>query len=909
MPITAPDMTAMMWDIIRDPIASKLPSGDVMLHIGGDKMAPLFGIMDFIETWNTFYAKTSGYRVKVATPSEFFTKIEAEAAELPRVGYGIDTNPYNDGALLTYIETKTLARLWETQAIQAEIFGTFGRNIMNLSSMSPSADLFTGWWTNSFLYHHDTVTGTSPLDIASLFLADYRLQAQRADRILWETLRGFASEVASDTSDFSLVVFNSESVPRSEILQTQIPVDLTSLTGYSLSESFDPEQLNITIYDSKRNNSVPVDILAYHPLNTTYGYVDINFYAEVDSIGYRAFPITLEYLPIAVSENPGIQIWESADTITIWNGIYNITWDMAQGGDITGLKFHNEEQLPAGSTIGLSYADTSNDPYSAWIGGIMGQTREGIGSYSLSFAPQFTRLTIHTETLWYRFVITYLIPWNSSRIEISINYENLVENGALATVLLMNWPWSDPAATWTCGEPYGWTDHTNDRWTNNPLPATYWSAIENAQIGLALYDFGIPARDWNMDTNMVSIPLVHQNDPFPGENASDDPSVGGEKFEFYYNEIENYTARIGFEYYAPTWASARIPQAGRQFNFPLRVVGVSNHSISSPSHFTVSRATPQLPAWGSLLQVNNSNFIVGAIKPGELSNGIALRLFGYPGSDPTSTSIMLRWCDNLNTVSFPRTAYFTTALERAYSMEPADSSVSSLSSVLEYDSVQQKLTIPISDIPLRTPRTVFFPFDQDVLAPLVKWDLPVFGMMGIPLQITLHVLDRSAIQITGRYSEDAGQTWLSCPAFQIAEKSPGQWIASTKIIPHAHARLQFQFLVTDASQNLRIIGTIATTFQHNQTTYREGTYLGYNSPQVRIVWPWYIYLGLFGVIGLLGVLFWKRWKHASVEDLSQSQLVTHYFPLIALSGLFLSMFHSNGLIFDRLIHVAVGFYM
>ena len=102
-PMTSVDLVGMVRNLIEDEMADTLPSGTMMLHIGGDKAAPHTHLMDYIQSWNVFYAEKTGYRCKVATPSEFFEAIEDEASGLPSYGYGQDHNPYNESAYASYI--------------------------------------------------------------------------------------------------------------------------------------------------------------------------------------------------------------------------------------------------------------------------------------------------------------------------------------------------------------------------------------------------------------------------------------------------------------------------------------------------------------------------------------------------------------------------------------------------------------------------------------------------------------------------------------------------------------------------------------------------------------------------------------------------------------------------------------
>lgn len=867
-PLTAPDLVAMMYNIIQDPMASIFSPGKIMLHIGGDKVAPHTSLMDYIESWNAFYAHKSGWRAKVATPSEFFNDIKDEASSLPQVGFGQDLNPYNEGALLANIETKRISRLWETSANTAEIFSTLGRNILNISSIQTPVEFDSGWWLNAFFYHHDTITGTCPDEIIQCILNDYRTQKFRAQKVLDDSLSSFAKNVNFNSDNSGLVVFNSESNNRSEIIEANLAFNYSIFPEFNLG-ILNTSKINIEINDSKSNQLMPVQVISIENLTDSIGLMKVAFSATIESVGYHTFTYNFTYDKPIISYNGND--WENnSDSIIIRNGIYNITWDMTRGGDIVSLIFDGNEQIPAGGTIGFNYADTSNDLYDAPIYDILGQTKDSTATYWLEPGKLLSKIHISVPTPFYFFEITYCIRANSSLIEVSINYQNREDNGAIGNLLMANWDWDDDSATWICGAPYGWTDHTPDTFWDRPFPATYWSSLESSSKGLAVYDRGNPGRSWRPNSNQVSLMLIQQNDPYEGP-GSNDPRAAKEKREFFYDELENYTLEFAFEYFKPSWLNASVPQHGRNFNHPLYVANLYNESedfISALSPFTdlynlklvkSNHITP-LPSWGSFFQSNSSNVILTAFKPAEAENSLVFRLFSYPYPDSNTENIQLKFGENLLFENEMSDVYLVSALERSFGIDPADSSIQSIQKEFAFESIDQSITIQKEVLKERVVRTMLIPIvNSDVMAPIIKWDTNLFGMIGFPLNIQLVITESSNFTIFGIYSEDSGVTWKNLPEFGIEKISNGEYKAKTTIRPHYHGKLRVIITVIDSYGNLAQNAFLNTTYRHKNTDYGKVNLSFYNTYQIRIIWPSYLIVGFcISIIFFLWLLIHHR---------------------------------------------------
>jgi hypothetical protein len=343
---------------------------------------------------------------------------------------------------------------------------------------------------------------------------------------------------------------------------------------------------------------------------------------------------------------------------------------------------------------------------------------------------------------------------------------------------MMNWDWNDDSATWTCGAPYGWTDHTLDVAWNRPFPATFWSALESLNTGLAIYDRGIPARSWNPSSDQCSIVLLQQNDPYEGPGSTDSRAAK-EKMEFEYDELENYTLEFAFEYYSSSWANASIPQHGRNFNHPLYISIVYNPSNSLISalepyiedfnlNVALSKESNSLPNWGSFFESNSSNVILTAFKPAIANNSLVLRLFAYPYSTSEVSQIKLKFFDNMPNPIEMKDANLVSALEQEFGGNPADPSLNIIPKHFSFQSVDNTLEVPSMVLLERVVRTLAVPIEtSDVMAPVIEWNTDIFGMIGFPLNIQVLIHESSNFTIFGIYSEDAGITWKNLPSFKV----------------------------------------------------------------------------------------------------------------------------------------------
>ncbi|MHA1340490.1 MAG: hypothetical protein ACTSRZ_09705 [Promethearchaeota archaeon] len=907
-PLTAPDLIAMINYEINRPMAKQLPSGDIMLHIGGDKIRPLINLMDYIETWNAFYAEKSKYRVKVATPSEFFEKIENEANTLPHYGFGQDHNPYNEGAQLSYIETKVYSRLWETSAIMAEFFGTLGRNILNRTRIYELNELHQGWWQNCFFYHHDTLTGTSPYSIVSNFLEDYRIQAQRADFVLEKTLSAFAKEIGINSStefeesDGFLVVFNSESYNRSQIITANVPFNPNIFPEYNFG-SFNWSKIGINMKNLWNKQEVPAEIISFDSISDEdlpnyLKNATICFKADIPPAGYSTFAYNFTYDEENLVDSIApikVKLLNNSKLISVDNGVYNITWNMQKGGNIVSLLKKGIQVIPQGSSIGISYIDTTNDPYHLDMLEELDNSANYNATYNLFISALKANLEINIPMYLYNLTLNYEICLNSTSIPISLQYKFLEDQKpqeSLANILMMNFGWNDDTSTWINGQPYGWTDHTSDKDSQKEFPATFWSIIENSSLGLAIYDKGIPPRHWSPTQNRFSILLLHQNDPYDKnsptyEKLSKDPRALYERSEFYYDEIESFRLDFAFEYYEPNWSSAEIPMKARSFNYPLYVIGLNSSAIMELSEsfseikigktnfvqgFSSSQSSfleyNQLPEWGSFFESNSSNVILVALKKGDFENGIILRIFVYPYNSINASKVKISMLNNLKDISKSAGCVFdeltlVSSLEMPFENKSnnADPSIQTIPQSILSKEENNVVNFNISTEILKEHKIRTFLISQsniDVKSPQIDWKFPLFGVFGFPLEIKFYVNDSSNIRFYGEYSEDAGQTWKEIKKYSIEKafmERDGEYLIKAVIYPNLKCKLRVRIIISDAFNNTNSLGYFETTFVHKNTDYGDKSFLFPNAPQIRIIWPIsLIIIVLFSIVCLVCII-------------------------------------------------------
>jgi len=859
-PLSAADLIAMINYEIQQPMAKLLPSGNIMLHIGGDKARPLTWLMDYIQTWNSFYAEKAKYRIKVATPSEFFESIKNEAYVLPEYGFGEDNNPYNEGEYLSYIETKVYSRLWENYATIAEIFGTLGRNILNQTRINELNEINQGWWLNSFLYHHDTVTGTSPYSIASNFLEDYRIQANRANYVLSKTVSSFAKEIKIDNnlyndSDGFLVLFNSEGTKRTEILSANIILDPNKFSEYE-EGNFNWSKLGVNMTNLWTNMQVPIEIMKIDEINNSHlKNISISFLAEVPSVGYAVFAYNFTYNQLnLINSNEKIMIENTSDTITAYNGVYNITWDLKKGGNIISLFKNGYQLVRPENPIGFSYADSSNEPYDLKIYDELDNSLNHEADYNLQIGGLKSILTLNIPMELYNLSVTYEIMLNSSLIPVSISYKFLEDEkpqNCLANILMMNFGWNDNILKWINGEPYGWTDHSNDKYSKKVFPSSYWSIIENSSIGLAVYDRGILSRYLDPYKNQFSILLVHQNDPINHLNngkLSIDTRAQYEKYDFFYDEIEQFKLNLAFEYYENNWSIANVPNKARNFNHPIYIVGLNNKFLFniSTSEFYIgnniivkNHPDAKLPEWGSFFECNKSNIVFNALKKGDFENGIIFRLFTYP-YESIDENVGISFLKNLESLSITsiNKLKLVTALEKPFlnKTQNPDPSIPHIPSVINTSNFSFNISKTL--LKERIPRTFMIPIEnQDVKSPIIYWNFPIFGILGFPVQLEFKVVDSSQITFYGEYSEDSGQSWKIIKEYSIEKINENEFIIKAIINPNMKCKLRIRVIINDIFNNTNGLGYFETYFAHLNTDYSDKSYTFPNSPQIRITWP------------------------------------------------------------------------
>jgi alpha-mannosidase len=155
--------------------------------------------------------------------------------------------------------------------------------------------------------------------------------------------------------------------------------------------------------------------------------------------------------------------------------------------------------------------------------------------------------------------------------------------------------------------------HRNTTWdlAKDEVAAHKWADLSQHDFGVALLNdskYGHKIKDNVIDLNLL------RSAPYPGaELVKDEDVKPGEPHGGYTDQAE-HDFRYAIYPHAGDAITGGVPQAGYEFNLPLRLIATKPH-------------TGPKPAASSLLTLNVSNVIVEAIKQAEGDTAMVVRLY------------------------------------------------------------------------------------------------------------------------------------------------------------------------------------------------------------------------------------------------------------------------------------------
>lgn len=573
-------MKEMKTFIENAPTEYSNPSKNIMWPIGGDFVPPHPNLVQMVEQWNTLYAEEMGYKAILSTPSQFFEAFEESTNYTDLFHYEGDLNPTLSGGQTSYIELKQSQRNIEYALLSSERFAVI--NNLHGSNRYPEQQLNDLWWNDTLYQHHDTITGTSALEVAKAYPELFGQLEKSSNQLLETQLNQIAASINTSASmgNLTYVLFNSLSWDRHEVVE--IPISITQ-SGVKA----------ITVYDLSSNEKVPSQIIFHsnHSGDNSIANASLFIEASVPSLGFNCYDLQFNTsyenpLP-AWFQAPNITISDGAELFNVSSDNLNLTFSKLKGGDLISLIYKGTPILDSSKSATVNVYSSTNSIYGVDLNTILNKTANQIISNIeiLAIGPLFGQFKITNQIIGFEIQRIVTVIWNDSMIDFEINISSNYDYAAMLTQQI---PLEIQSAQIRLGTPYGSIippSYKQDLHIN--LPSMYWMTGYNSSIGLGVVDYGLISK--RIDGNSMYIDLYHNSDLI---SSLSDTRV--------YNETKQITVNFALLPYEKSGSPEISPsayQTGYEYNFPIYPRLNSIHSGTLSSQY-------------SLLSINDSRAIL-----------------------------------------------------------------------------------------------------------------------------------------------------------------------------------------------------------------------------------------------------------------------------------------------------------
>ena len=481
------------------------------------------------------------------------------------------------GCYTAHSDQKQQNRRGEDLLYQAEVWSTVAQLVIRQSY--PYEALETAWKTLLFNQFHDILPGSSIPEVFEDANRDWAMVQKLGQAALTAALDSLVGYVAANVAQ-PIVVFNSQSWARTEIVNVEIPAGQWQVVDVATQQPVE------TVLDKRVS-----------PFENTQAKQILSFVAEdVPAVGYRVYG--LKESPESVSdssvkddsfvlENEHLRATICADTGEITSCIHRATEQEIFSSAANQLQcFEDSGQYWDAWNIAPDYADNPCHPASL-------VSIEWLSRHAVCQRLRVTRRLNKSIV-----VQDYCLEAGSPVLKV----ETWVDWHETQVVLKVNFPITVEAAYATYEVPFGaierptqpMTDHEKAKWE---VPALRWADLSDATYGLSILTdckHGFDAQPGQLRLTLLKAPL------WP------DPRCDRGHHHFTYAIYPH----------PGNWQAAKTPHCAQALNIPLLAV-----SPQAPAQVSKSEALPQeMPASHSFLTLESENCILAALKPSETSD-------------------------------------------------------------------------------------------------------------------------------------------------------------------------------------------------------------------------------------------------------------------------------------------------
>ncbi|MFX1298824.1 MAG: hypothetical protein ACFFD2_28695, partial [Promethearchaeota archaeon] len=478
----------------------------------------------------------------------------------------------------------------------------------------PEQQLFDLWWNDTLYLHHDTVTGTSALEVAREYPIMFGQLEENSQKLLDSQLCAISKVINTSASigNLTYILFNSLAWDRSEIVE--IPIYIPQ-----------PGVQSISVYDISNQQKVPIQIIrqSNHTLDDSIQNASIFIDAIVPSLGFNSYlikyntsyenPLPTDFQP------PNVTISDGVDLFNVTTDRLNLTFSKVQGGDLVSLIYNNIEILNTSKSATLNIYKSTNSIYGVDLYEFINKTgNENIPNIEvLANGPLFGKFKISNQLNGFDLQRIVTVFWNSSIIDFEVNLTTTYEHAAMITQQI---PLGIQSPQVRFGTQFGSLIHPGYKQKLNiNLPSQYWITGYNDSIGLGIIDYGLVSK--RVEGNSIYVDLFHNSALVP---KPDNTKVYDEEKQAILNfAIFPYEKNISLPNIE---IKPDVYQKGYEYNFPIYAYSTTNHSGILPPNY-------------SLLSFNDSRILLTRLT--EIEGNLTLRVINVDNNDNILFSLNL----------------------------------------------------------------------------------------------------------------------------------------------------------------------------------------------------------------------------------------------------------------------------
>jgi len=524
-----------------------------------------------IEDTHRIQNKPTLPNVVLSSTHSFFRQVSRQGPKLPTVKG--ELNFVFDGCYSTHGDIKRYNRLCERLLVDAEKFSV-------MASVDSRLALHEAWIDTLFNQFHDILDGSAVGDtyVRSAHLAQQTIDA--ASKVIKDATSKVARAVRFSGDGIPIVVFNSLSWDRTDIVRAEIPKELIPKNPVAL----DPEGNRRTAQADGNG---------------------VLFVAEAPSLGYRTYYLVEGEPSTAILANDALELENKALKVELDrdSGAIKSLFDKANKRFVVRVQ-RDDNTMPVLSNL-IQVLYEAPHGMSAWAIGKIAKVESLIRGAKVEVLERgpvrgMIKVTHHVgrSEVTQDVVIYEGIPRIDFRT--SIDWAEVGHGGVDAPMLKVSFTpvLHDPKATFEV--PFGHVVRDGD---GREVPALRWIDLSDVEYGLSLLNdckYGFDVAGSTMRMTLVR------------SSYEPDPSPDRGRHELLYSLYPH----------AGDWKRALTYRRGYEINHPLEAVVIVDDQKGQGSR----------PETDSVLRVSPDNVVVSCMKASEDSEDLTVRIYDATGS-------------------------------------------------------------------------------------------------------------------------------------------------------------------------------------------------------------------------------------------------------------------------------------